>query len=181
LVKNWDPRVREKYFKTAIREAPYFLYPNAKKGSVTMRTNRREKFTLSHPKFDKISLNAEPTGKKERSTHPGIDNIAPFNTHFMFQRKTCFPFITAPATRRFSYIVYQARTWIQFRGIRESRCVGLGLEIEKVKDVVLNSEHFLPFDMVDETAKALRDIWSWRLSIGRDGTNRGKWNGIIWG
>ncbi len=28
------------------------------------------------------------------------------------------------------------------------------MEIERVKVVVLNSEHFLPFDIVDETAKA---------------------------
>lgn len=160
--KRFDPRVLERHSKLLFRETPTTIYPDAPSGTVTKRTPKHQEFlSVYRPNFRNISMLGRPATAEERRTHPDIENGRPFQSPF-YQSGQRQAFYMLPTLRPAGHFIHGEKSPISWPAMRKARVESCGkgyggnggLEIGRVKETLLSSGHFLPFDMVVETARA---------------------------
>jgi len=163
--KRWNVRVLERYLKLLFRETPTTIYPDVPSGKVTKRTTKHQEFlTTFRPNFENVSRRGRPATVDERRMHPDVDNQAPFWAPFT-QVAGRQAFSMLPTLRPAVHFILGEKSpgsWPELRKARLESCGtgpggSGGAEIGRVKETLLPSGHFLPFDLVSETSKAVSE------------------------
>lgn len=173
--KRWDPRVLNRYIQLLFRDTPTTLYPGAPAGSVTKRTsNAQAFFSTAKRNYQNISMQGRPASAEERRINPDVDSRAPFQYPW-YASAPRQAFYMLPTLRPAVHFIHGEQSPSSFREMRKARVESCGIgyggnggiELGRVKESLLPSGHFLPFDMVRETGKIISDylndeIPSWK-------------------
>lgn len=203
--QTWDPRVLERWVEHGLRDVPTKLYPDAKKGQVTLTTTKhQEVMTFLRPNFRNRGGETEPHSadftlsnpKLNRRTHADLTPYEQPQEPF-YRGESTIVFNQLPALKPSVMYIFGSESFLTDDAVIEEKVAKTGSgvggsggrAIGRVDSVMVqDAGHLIPMEKVEESAdhvgkwigKEMVRFWDWEKRTQEEwGTKKGAERSVL--